>query len=90
MTELITGAAGFIGDAVYERLLARSEQLVGIDNLKPGHCGVEHFVYASSSSVYGGNRSSSNRMTQTDTTAPPPQSTRTHLLGFWGCRFWRC
>ena len=35
MTVLITGAAGFIGAAVAERLLARGEQLVGIDNLNP-------------------------------------------------------
>jgi UDP-glucuronate 4-epimerase len=30
---LVTGAAGFIGAAVCERLLARGEQVVGIDNL---------------------------------------------------------
>ena len=35
MTVLIIGAAGFIGAAVAERLLARGEQLVGIDNLNP-------------------------------------------------------
>ena len=35
MTVLITGAAGFIGAAVTERLLGRGEQLVGIDNLNP-------------------------------------------------------
>ena len=35
MTVLITGAAGFIGAAVAERLLERGEQLVGIDNLNP-------------------------------------------------------
>jgi len=35
MTVLITGAAGFIGAAVAERLLACGEQLVGIDNLNP-------------------------------------------------------
>jgi UDP-glucuronate 4-epimerase len=35
MTVLITGAAGFIGAAVCERLLARGEQLVGVDNLNP-------------------------------------------------------
>jgi UDP-glucuronate 4-epimerase len=35
MTVLITGAAGFIGAAVTERLLARGEQMVGIDNLNP-------------------------------------------------------
>ena len=35
MTVLITGAAGFIGAAVAERLLARGEQLVGVDNLNP-------------------------------------------------------
>ena len=33
MTILITGAAGFIGHHVSERLLARGEQIVGIDNL---------------------------------------------------------
>ncbi len=33
MTILITGAAGFIGHHVGERLLARGEQIVGIDNL---------------------------------------------------------
>jgi UDP-glucuronate 4-epimerase len=35
VTVLITGAAGFIGAAVAERLLERGEQLVGIDNLNP-------------------------------------------------------
>jgi len=33
MTVLVTGAAGFIGAAVCERLLARGEQVVGLDNL---------------------------------------------------------
>jgi len=33
MKVIVTGAAGFIVDAVCERLLARSEQLVGVDNL---------------------------------------------------------
>jgi UDP-glucuronate 4-epimerase len=32
---LITGAAGFIGAAVAERLLQRGEQVVGVDNLNP-------------------------------------------------------
>jgi UDP-glucuronate 4-epimerase len=32
---LITGAAGFIGAAVAERLLRRGEQVVGVDNLNP-------------------------------------------------------
>ena len=30
---LVTGAAGFIGAAVCERLLGRGERVVGIDNL---------------------------------------------------------
>ncbi|MFO1247311.1 MAG: NAD-dependent epimerase/dehydratase family protein [Alphaproteobacteria bacterium] len=33
MTYLITGAAGFIGSALAKRLLARGEEVVGIDNL---------------------------------------------------------
>src|SRR3954447_18580471 len=33
MTILITGAAGFIGSHVAEALLARGDQVVGIDNL---------------------------------------------------------
>ena len=33
MTVLVTGAAGFIGAAVCERLLARGERVVGLDNL---------------------------------------------------------
>jgi UDP-glucuronate 4-epimerase len=33
MTVLVTGAAGFIGAAVAERLLARGDAVVGIDNL---------------------------------------------------------
>jgi UDP-glucuronate 4-epimerase len=32
---LVTGAAGFIGAAVAERLLARGERVVGLDNLNP-------------------------------------------------------
>jgi len=35
MTVLITGAAGFIGAAVADRLLKRGEAVVGIDNLNP-------------------------------------------------------
>ena len=35
MTVLVTGAAGFIGAGVCERLLARGEQVVGVDNLNP-------------------------------------------------------
>ncbi len=33
MTQLVTGAAGFIGYHVAERLLARGEHVVGLDNL---------------------------------------------------------
>ena len=32
---LVTGAAGFIGAAVVQRLLARGEQVVGVDDLNP-------------------------------------------------------
>ena len=32
---LVTGAAGFIGAAVAERLLARGERVLGVDNLNP-------------------------------------------------------
>ncbi len=32
---LVTGAAGFVGGALCERLLARGEQVVGLDNLSP-------------------------------------------------------
>src|ERR1700693_3289732 len=35
MTTLVTGAAGFIGYHVAERLLDQGEQVVGIDNLNP-------------------------------------------------------
>ena len=35
MTVLVTGAAGFIAAGVCERLLARGEQVVGVDNLNP-------------------------------------------------------
>ena len=35
MTVLVTGAAGFIGAGVCERLLARGDQVVGVDNLNP-------------------------------------------------------
>jgi len=32
---LITGAAGFIGAALAERLLQRGERVLGLDNLNP-------------------------------------------------------
>ncbi|MCX5940286.1 MAG: NAD-dependent epimerase [Cyanobium sp. LacPavin_0818_WC50_MAG_67_9] len=35
MTIVVTGAAGFIGAAVCERLLARGEPVVGLDNFSP-------------------------------------------------------
>ena len=35
MTVIVTGAAGFIGFHVADRLLARGERVVGIDNLNP-------------------------------------------------------
>jgi UDP-glucuronate 4-epimerase len=35
MTIVVTGAAGFIGAAVCERLLARGERVVGLDNFNP-------------------------------------------------------
>jgi UDP-glucuronate 4-epimerase len=35
MAILVTGAAGFIGAAVAERLLARGETVIGLDNLDP-------------------------------------------------------
>ena len=33
MTVLVTGAAGFIGSHVAQRLLARGDEVVGLDNL---------------------------------------------------------
>lgn len=35
MKVLVTGSAGFIGAAVCERLLARGDQVIGVDNLDP-------------------------------------------------------
>jgi UDP-glucuronate 4-epimerase len=35
MRVLVTGAAGFIGSAVAERLLARGDEVAGVDNLNP-------------------------------------------------------
>ena len=35
MTVFVSGAAGFIGAAVCERLLARGERVVGFDNFNP-------------------------------------------------------
>jgi UDP-glucuronate 4-epimerase len=37
MTVLVTGAAGFIGAGVCERLLRRGEHVVGVDNLNPSY-----------------------------------------------------
>lgn len=33
MTTLVTGAAGFIGSFVCERLLQKEQQVIGVDNL---------------------------------------------------------
>ena len=35
MKHLVTGAAGFIGYHVSERLLSRGDEVVGVDNLSP-------------------------------------------------------
>ena len=35
MKHLVTGAAGFIGYHVSERLLGRGDEVVGLDNLSP-------------------------------------------------------
>ena len=35
MKVLVTGSAGFIGAAVCERLLARGDDIIGVDNLDP-------------------------------------------------------
>ncbi|MFO7595939.1 MAG: NAD-dependent epimerase/dehydratase family protein, partial [Desulfocurvibacter africanus] len=35
MTVLVTGAAGFIGSHVCEKLLAQGHEVVGLDNLTP-------------------------------------------------------
>jgi len=35
MRILVTGAAGFIGSALSERLLARGDEVIGFDNLNP-------------------------------------------------------
>ena len=63
MKVLLTGSAGFIGMHCIERLLARGDTVVGVDNLndyyevslKEVRLARKHLVYASSSSVYGGN-----------------------------------
>jgi UDP-glucuronate 4-epimerase len=68
-TILVTGAAGFIGSHVCDKLLARGDEVVGIDNLNsyydPNLTGTRlvleaardhgrgHVVLASTSSVYG-------------------------------------
>ena len=36
MRTLVTGAAGFIGSTLVDRLLADGHQVVGIDNLRTG------------------------------------------------------
>ena len=35
MTIIVTGAAGFIGMHLCERLLARGERVIGVDNFNP-------------------------------------------------------
>ena len=37
MTTLLTGAAGFIGDAVAQELLERGERVVGLDNVNANY-----------------------------------------------------
>jgi UDP-glucose 4-epimerase len=36
MKHLVTGAAGFIGSSIVDRLLARGEQVIGVDNFSTG------------------------------------------------------
>ena len=67
-TVLVTGAAGFIGSAVAARLLARGDEVVGLDNLNDYYdptlkearlarlarsCGVSRHLLISSCDVYG-------------------------------------
>ena len=38
MRNIVTGAAGFIGSTLVDRLLADGHQVVGVDNLPHRHC----------------------------------------------------
>lgn len=61
MTLPMTGAAGFIGYHLVERMLAAGERVIGVDNLN---------AYVGSSSVYGAN----NKQPYSVEGTAPPQS----------------